>query len=141
MCKPFQMRLAVTAVLFLVVSSHAETIDLYEPVKICSSLRLLEVVTNVCQTPLGQQRSQAAHGDGKWSKLRQLLMRSALKDENEAEMDKSDRKGSSHSPIVFRSALNFVNGDDMDIDIFTLQEFAKQCCYKKCKPFIFLQIC
>ncbi|XP_077529297.1 uncharacterized protein LOC144141633 [Haemaphysalis longicornis] len=107
------MRLSVAVVLFLVVSSHAETIDLYKPVKICSSLSLLDVVTKVCQTPLGWRRRRAAYGGGKGSNHRQLVLRSTLKDENEAEMNK----------------------------MITYDEFAEQCCYKECEPVIFLRIC
>ncbi|XP_077529300.1 uncharacterized protein LOC144141636 [Haemaphysalis longicornis] len=141
MCTPFQMRLAVAVVLFVVGSSHADVIDLYKPVKICSSLKLLEVVTNVCQTPLSLQRRQAAYGDGKGSRLRQLLLRSALKDENEAEMNKSDRKGSRHSPFVFRSAFKQEIAKDWKKYLSRLKEIYEQCCVKKCKPIIFLEFC
>lgn len=107
------MRLSVAVVLFLVLSCHAETIDLYKPVKICSSMELLDVVTKVCQTPLGWRIRRAAYGD---------------------------RKGSERRPLVLRS-LNRADNEPQRIKMLTYEEFAEQCCYQECQPIIFLRIC
>lgn len=105
------MRLSVAVVLFLVVASHAETIDLYKPVKICSSLTLLDVVTKVCQTPLGWRMRRSAFGDRRMER----------------------------SPLVLRAAPK--SDEEPEKNMITYEEFAEQCCYQECQPVIFLRIC
>lgn len=102
------------AVLFVAVATiHAELIDLHKPVQICSAQMLVEVINNVCQTPLTAARRR----------------RRSLRDSDEM------------IDGVVRSTRRSMQKHALKLPHTLVRDFANTCCYTPCQPYRFIDIC
>ncbi|XP_050050172.1 uncharacterized protein [Dermacentor andersoni] len=112
------MRLLFTAVVFVaaLATSYAVEIDLHKPVQICSAQMLVDVVNNVCQTPLTAARRR----------------RRSIRDSEEV-IDGVTR--------MVRNTRPSMQKHSMKMSRTLVRDFANVCCYTPCLPSRFLDIC
>ncbi|KAL3187231.1 hypothetical protein MRX96_025543 [Rhipicephalus microplus] len=109
------MRLVFAIAVFVVAVGpiYAEWIDLHKPVRICSATMLVEVINNVCQTPLTAARRR----------------RRSLRDSDEM------------IDGVVRSTRRSMEKHAIKLPPNLVRDFANTCCYTPCRPYRFIDIC
>lgn len=104
----------VVALLVVAVAvTYAELIDLHKPVQICSAQMLVEVINNVCQTPLTAARRR----------------RRSLRDSDEM------------IDGLVRSTRRSMQKHTLKLPHTLVRDFANACCYTPCQPSRFIDIC
>lgn len=112
------MQLVFAAVVFIVAvaTSHAVVIDLHKPVQICSAQMLVDIVNNVCQTPLTAARRR----------------RRSLRDSEEM-IDGVTR--------IVGNTRRTMQKHSLKLPRTLVRDFANTCCYTPCPPSRFIDIC